>query len=334
MEDSVVNIGITLTAPFWYFEGEIVRCWVPLDPSEYGQCELKVCEVFRRVITHIYGGVLILVSLPVAVLGHGLMELGMYLGASDIQSSSGLQSERVNNKPKILHLNTCMFPGSLPIHFGGMSPASFRIPELVGWILQQDADIVMLGEVGDLAAGKIEKRLKNYYTHFYTKIGMKPFGMGASLFIASRLPCDQIDFTEYSVRADGSQKFMKRGFVTMDLGEMVLFYTHLHPGGGDKDDQMREAQLTEIRGAMDQVSNEKKVMLAGDLNIDYRKSDFLVRHNFTWIGDKREGESRLGELSDYILSGSGKVDAFAVSYIELNGLSDHPGVLVAPCQRV
>ncbi len=331
MADQVVNAGISLTAPFWFFEDQLVRCYVPLDPSEYGQCENKVCEVFRRVIVHSYGVPLIICAVPVALIGHVLMELGRCLGASEIQHLVGTLPEKAVEAPKILHLNTCMFPGSLSLHFGGMSPASSRVEALVEWIVDQDADIVMLSEVCDLIAGKLEEALSKYYAHFYSKIGVKPFGMGASLFVASRIPPKRMEFTEFAVRAEGIQKHMKRGFVKIELADMVLFFTHLHPDDAKEDEEMREAQFKEIKQAIEVVPGGKTVFLVGDLNTDYRQNNFLERHELTWISPVEGEDVEEGEFKDYILSGSGKVDDFVVSYLGTKGLSDHPGVLVAPC---
>lgn len=70
-------------------------------------------------------------ALPFAFLGMGLTGLGNMMKSCGYRYLKGDYQEEFSSKPKIFHLKACMFPGTLPRSFGGVTPANDRFDRLV-----------------------------------------------------------------------------------------------------------------------------------------------------------------------------------------------------------
>lgn len=185
--NALVNLGISCTTPFWKAQEILDRCYLPLLPGEYGQQEQCIAEIAYRIFSHIYAIPLGIASFPAAVLGHITVCIGNHLKKENYQYVS-IRENPEGSVQKVFHLNACMLPGSLPMKFGGVLPASDRVEKLCNLILQEQSDLVLLSEINAAAADNIKEKLETDYSHFCLKIGMLPFGFESGLFIASKTP--------------------------------------------------------------------------------------------------------------------------------------------------
>lgn len=341
---SVKELGSDMTAPFWAMEEVVGRLFLPFHPGEYGQCENRVLEIFHRIFQAAYSVPLAFLALPFAIAGHLMLFTGEIFGAQNVRYTKGLGPENRAEAAKILHLNACMMQGSLPLRFGGVMPALHRIEDLKNLITEQDPDIVLLCEIGDVVAPKIAGALNEDYASFYSKMGSAAFGMSSGLFVASKIPFLQSSFTPFNTLGSGAQSFFHRGFFQIELEDKVILYTHLQPGHEESDREVQQAQFAQLNEAMDAI--EKPIMLIGDLNVDiHRDYNFIAENRYKWIDpanrDVTESctdnlENKLqndpletrGWLFDYALTK--EIDG-TVNYIDTYNsetpLSDHKAIL-------
>ncbi len=187
---------------------------------------------------------------------------------------------------KILHANVCMLPGGLPSSFGSMSPAKERVDNLVQFIKSQNAEIIAFSEVSRTISSLLFNRLKDEYKLFFTDIGLKPFGMEAGLFIASKVPVKEASFNIFKASDKGGQKMYKRGYFTFETKDHYFIYTHLSPNSK----QVRTDQLKEIQNVIESLKN-KSVILFGDLNVEKKTPDTSDYQALTQLGLHDPGDT-------------------------------------------
>ena len=219
-----------------------------------------------------------------------------------------------------------MLPGGLPSSFGSMSPAKERVDDLAKFIKSQGAQIIAFAEVSRTISPTLVNQLKDEYKLFFTDIGLKPFGMEAGLFIASKVPIKEASFNIFKVRDEGGQKMYRRGYFTFETNDHYFIYTHLSPNS----EQVRTAQLKEIQNVIEGLKN-KSVILFGDLNVEKKTPDTLDYQALTQLGLHDPGDTTFActengkeECIDYFLMQQNNVD-ITVHSVEF---SDHKALTV------
>lgn len=264
-----INTSYTCMKPFWFAQEHIIRCILPLKPGQYGQCESKTMEVFRRVMVMIVATPLCLLGIPLYLVGHCSLMIARAFAKIDYQHfyNASLQKPSVD-KIKLLSLNACMMSGGLPLVFGGMLPMRYRLERLTNMIKEQSPDIVFLSEIDPCEAPKLKAQLEKKYAHIFMRIGMRSFGQEAGFFLAINQKIEGIpQFIDFNAKSIGFQRTIRKGFIPCELEKCILVFTHLEPGESKKSSEVREKQLLEIKDHMQKQT--KPCVLAGDLNIDW-----------------------------------------------------------------
>ena len=229
---------------------------------------------------------------------------------------------------KVMHFNACMFPGSLPYHFGGLTPATERMDKLFGKIESEKPDILFLSEFGSVFSGELYERLKENYKHFFVNIGMNALGLDASMAVVSKVPIfGRPEFIPTKIKAEGEQELIYRGYFIVETEKCNYLYAHLHPKETEKAKEIRKGQLDEIREITSQ--GEKPWVILGDLNIDRNKDEYETMSDFNdYLGKEtitcEEGETK--ESIDYVLTRDGRLKITVDVKPDLT-LSDHSAVI-------
>jgi endonuclease/exonuclease/phosphatase family metal-dependent hydrolase len=330
--DFFSDLSFHLMRSYWLAQEYLSRCYLPLIQGEYGQKDHLVSEVVWRAATHLWALPLLIISVPLLVIGNALFLSARMYSQLDYQTYQSDKKPTVpTSKISLFHLNACMMQGQLPLLFGGMTPATWRVKELCDQIKSLSPDVVMLSEVNGCIAPRIIDHLKEEYSYFYYRIGanyhfkmsFNPFGHDSNLFIAMKGdPLAEPSFISFMQQGPGKQLLFNRGYFRLDVGSFVLYFTHLHPANSPIDQTIRRTQILETELS---ISKEyKPVILMGDLNIDYLHYRDEYEEAITLLGLKpigvipshdqktytksfdlqREGKplQELYEFDDYILS--------------------------------
>ena len=206
----------------------------------------------------------------------------------------------------LLSWNVCFIGGGYSITNGGVVPWTQRIDGVAQAIVERDADVICLYETFDTASAfALHERLKNHYAHFYFNIGPKAVGISSGIFVASKFPIENPEFTPFTEKAlVGRTKNAEKGVFAFDLPVARIYATHMqHSEECDfptleevvARDMEMEIILKEIEK---QYDHHLITLLTGDWNLDdaeYENShwqgrfDRGVRHfngESTWGGDK------------------------------------------------
>jgi endonuclease/exonuclease/phosphatase family metal-dependent hydrolase len=196
----------------------------------------------------------------------------------------------------VLTLNTCFMPGNYPFLFGGVyMPWQKRVSLLGEKLRSVNADVVCLQEIfAEETTYALFEELKDTYTYFYGAIGPRflgfsfdTFGFPSGLFIASKYPIENPQFTLFSV-AGFPMNYGCFDFVVKNGDTSIghVYTTHLQPLDYEEFDQIRASQLNQILEKMesDLAKDENVPMfLCGDLNVPYgsdEPSEALIRGHF------------------------------------------------------
>ncbi len=296
--DWVSNTSFVLMRSYWLAQENLSRCYLPLIEGEYGQKDDLFHEILWRICTHLWALPLLMVSLPLLIIGNALFLTVRIFSPLDFQTYENLDAPYHPPSETItfFHLNACMMQGQLPVLFGGMTPATWRVENLTQKIKELDSDVVVLCEVNGCVASTLLDQLKDRYRHFYYrpganyhfKMSFNPFGHDSNLFIASKItPAKPPKFVPFLQQGYGKQLLIKRGYFQLDLGPIVLFFTHLHPLYLHIDQTIRKAQLHEAESAM--LLEYKPTLLIGDLNIDYLHNSQEFEETVSSLGLKPVG---------------------------------------------
>lgn len=222
---------------------------------------------------------------------------------------------------KVMHLNACMFPGSLPYHFGKQFPATERLEKLEKKIQSEGPHLFFLCEMGQQFSIDLYDRLKDNYHLFVVNVGGS-----TDLCFASKIDIETVQFVQSQIPRIGDQKLMNRGYLVVEMKDFKIVYTHLHPQDSEEAQEVRKRQI--IDEVLPLMESEKPALLVGDLNIDRNKNEYqLIQQHFTDLNDKtitcQEGEET--ESVDYILTLEGETRlTLPVPKIDLDlTLSDH-----------
>ena len=191
-----------------------------------------------------------------------------------------------NQDLSIMTLNTCFIPDEFPYLFGGaILPWQERIKPLSRAIKFQSPDLVCLQEVfsEDTFYALLEE-LSGEYKYFYGLIGprflglsFQSVGMPSGLFVASKLPIIQAQFTPY--RHTGYA--MNQGFFDfiVDKAELSahIYVTHMQSLNDKKFVKVRTQQTRQIIDKIhkDAATDNPSVahILCGDLNIPFGEGE-------------------------------------------------------------
>ncbi len=270
---NITRFATLCQVPFWSTHEMLTRVAMPLKPGTYGQCKSKTLEVFKRIFMMCGAITLSVISIPLYLINSILTAIGNRLNSRHYNYLRG-KAEPISiiDKEKVLHLNVCMMSGGLPIPYGGVMPARFRIKDLTNFIKDQNPNILFLSEMSRMTSYRISKLLKDQFHHFFVDIGPNSIGIESGLMVAYRGRLERMpEFNFFKTRGYGGQWFTKRGFFQLETPLANYFFTHLHPHASAKDREVREKQIQEIETKMDQVKNGKPCYLIGDLNIDRYK---------------------------------------------------------------
>lgn len=148
-----------------------------------------------------------------------------------------------------------------------------RVDSISNYLLESDADIIILQEVFHRRASKaLRAKLRATYPN-QTKRGPKTlFGVPSGVVILSKeyLPFRKTRHVSFK-HAAGSDQFARKGFVRARIKyrrhRIDLIGTHLQAGGGIKRNRIRMWQLNHIKNEVDQSDTSIQIY-AGDFNID------------------------------------------------------------------
>lgn len=184
----------------------------------------------------------------------------------------------------MLSWNICCVPAGYSITDGGVTPWPERIHLVTQAIREQDADVVCLYEIMDFDAGsRLFEELKDQYAHFYFNIGAQALGPSSGIFVASKYPVTDPQFTRFPVETlVGRTKHAAKGVFSFNIPNVRIFATHTQhseeparPTGEEK--LGRAAQLGLIAQEMRLVEVGKTAILTGDFNLDseeYEQSEW------------------------------------------------------------
>jgi exonuclease III len=183
---------------------------------------------------------------------------------SILKGNSNVLSSK-DNLLKIFNLNTCMLWGGIPVIFGGVCPARYRIEHLTTLIMSSLPDVLVLQEMSRSAADVLWNRIKDHYGYAITSVSPQPLIMlDAGLFVASRKPISDIVYIDLKTNA-----LMRRALLGIELPNSWILATHLSSGYEDEDVLVRRQQVATIKVAIEGLKkkSDKPVFLIGDLNI-------------------------------------------------------------------
>jgi exonuclease III len=211
----------------------------------------------------------------------------------------------------LLSWNVCFVGGGYSITNGGVSPWSQRIDGVVEAIRAQDADVVCLYETFDTrSAFELHNRLKDQYAHFYFNIGPKAVGVSSGIFVASKFPIENPQFTPFTDAAlVGRTKNAEKGVFSFDLKDGESSFARIHATHMQHSEECDsptpeeiEARDLEMEIILKQIEQQYDhhliTLLAGDWNLDdveYENSSWKnhfdrgERHfngEYTWGGDQ------------------------------------------------
>ena len=264
--DTCIACANHLQRPFWHFEKNAhYYLFNPLDAPSLA----KMAAVAKRAIYGLFhlGG--LLVTAPLAIVAFPLKGLAHHFRNKEFTYWKGKGVEVLSPfSHKVLHLNTCMFPGSLPFTFGGMRGATERLDQLEELVRKADPDFFFLCESSATLSSKLYQLFADSYAHFLVNIGPSACGMDASMTVISRIPLLHAQFFSSNISAEKEQKLSYRGYFLVETETLCYLYVHLHPKDTKRSQEIRSEQLDEIADILRTHTNEKPFVLLGDFNID------------------------------------------------------------------
>ena len=268
LSNSLDRLVFKLNLPFHYSTEILIRNFTPITSdrlSVFGNHQYLAIELAKRV----FQCTLVVLAFPVSI--------SLFLTASIIDSfntknrsfsilkgNSNVLSSK-DNLLKIFNLNTCMLWGGIPVIFGGVCPARYRIEHLTTLIMSSLPDVLVLQEMSRSAADVLWNRIKDHYGYAITSVSPQPLIMlDAGLFVASRKPISDIVYIDLKTNA-----LMRRALLGIELPNSWILATHLSSGYEDEDVLVRRQQVATIKVAIEGLKkkSDKPVFLIGDLNI-------------------------------------------------------------------
>jgi endonuclease/exonuclease/phosphatase family metal-dependent hydrolase len=221
---------------------------------------------------------------------------------------------------KILSWNIYMIPKPI------LWTNQFDRAEVIGDILAgEDQDVIFFQEAFSAGARKrIWNRLKETHPYESGTFKKKKFltVLNSGLWVVSKYPITVLDhiYFEKSMHTD---KFATKGSLMVEVQlpdrKVQIAGTHTQAWQGDEEDKVRYAQLTQMRGMMDEFREEGvDQVVVGDINFDDYRPDYaeginniLGTHGIELSGPIRFSAGELtnshrtakdhAELLDYVL---------------------------------
>lgn len=250
--------------PFWYFAQNVHR--YAANPLHEDSLTDSVAKRFLSGGAHAIGASL---GAFLALAGFALKGLSNRFHSREFTYWEGLGEEVCPERPKVLHLNACMFPGGLPYAFGGVRTAGERMEQLKAFVESINPDIFFLCEFSQTLSGKLFESFQESYRHFLVNVGSNAKGMDASMTVVSREPIvNEPKFFPSKIEAEEEQKSSYRGFFHVETEKVHYLYVHLHPKETNRAKEIRLEQLAEIRKITEEFANGKVWVVLGDINIE------------------------------------------------------------------
>ena len=250
--------------PFWYFAQNVHR--YAANPLHEDSLTDSVAKRIFRGGAHALGASL---GAFLALAGFALKGLSNSFHSREFTYWEGQGEEASPERPKVLHLNACMFPGGLPYAFGGVRTAGERMEQLKAFVESINPDIFFLCEFSQTLSGKLFESFQEGYRHFLVNVGSNAKGMDASMTVVSREPIvNKPKFFPSKIKAEGEQKSSYRGFFHVETEKVNYIYVHLHPKETDRAKEIRLEQLAEIKKITEDSASGKVWVVLGDINIE------------------------------------------------------------------
>ena len=191
------------------------------------------------------------------------------------------KSISVGNRLTVFTANVLCFPDNFSYFFGGVSPWPSRIDTLAKKIISTNADIICLQEIWDKEVARaLIDLLKDKYFYFiydagnqYGTLSPEEIGFNSGLFVASRIPLENITFTPFAhikpIKA-GVKRGAIRAQFTAGNAKWTLVTTHLQNGTDDEAAQIRKGQFDQCVSLLGQ----DKGFILGDFNINAFSDEF------------------------------------------------------------
>lgn len=255
------------------------RLVAPLDPNKFDNAHtIKEIAIRTMIVLGLVSSFFFAASfifMGAVVLGAGsklFRALGFYFQKDGFTHIQGSAPEKilVNGEAKVMTWNIRGHGGGLHYSEGGVIHWQSRIDRIVENILEEEADVIVLQEVFDVALVEaLFRKLEGSYCHFYTHLGSATWDHDSGRMVIAR--CAVHDFTNTDfVECDNKS----RGFETLEIKMSPdaeapcarIIGTQLTPGRNNG--EVRMAQVAQI---IDTLASEKLVMptlFVGSLNMD------------------------------------------------------------------
>jgi exonuclease III len=268
LSNSLDRLVFKLNLPFHYSTEILIRNFTPITSdrlSMFGNHQYWAIELAKRV----FQCTLVVLAFPVSISLFLTASIIDFLNTKNrsfsiLKGNSNVLSSK-DNLLKIFNLNTCMLWGGIPMIFGGVCPARYRIEHLTTLIMSSLPDVLVLQEMSRSAADVLWNRIKDHYGYAITSVSPQPLIMlDAGLFVASRKPISDIVYIDLKTNA-----LMRRALLGIELPNSWILATHLSSGYEDEDVLVRRQQVATIKVAIEGLKkkSDKPVFLIGDLNI-------------------------------------------------------------------
>lgn len=335
---------------------------IPLDRVGAGShynCSNKLAEIAKRTVR--LGTTILLTPITlVAALSAGVLQIvGNAVSPHPYYYMRGGADPSNEDRVSLLTLNTCMFWGSLPMLFGGVSPAEQRV-KLIAELIKRINPTVFVGQEVSFRAGlALAKELKQTYTHIFLNIAPNPWRLESCLFLAMRGNLAAIPY----FKAFPNQNGIRRGWFCCTTERFTVMTTHLTPGKEQSSKQMRHTQRVRISHDVVQHlrQSSKPLFLLGDLNcvpqenpVEFISLLFWDEYDETklddnatctneltrWMRGKKNIQEDPYESIDYALVTKSSLSSSSVIVLQVNkvetfdlerpekALSDHHGLLL------
>jgi len=349
--------GLFLAKPLHIASGPVIRVYAtPIRPGKEGNFSSYLLEAVWRIFISIFCVVTAPLTISLALVGAGLEKAGDLIKQVPYTHLQGIAKEKQEDgKYRLMTLNACMLWGGLPIPLGGMRPPSTRMEKMAEKIREEDPDVLVMQEMAFDSAHQLYGKLKDKYTHFFTRIGPNPPLMESGLLVASKYPVLNAGFIPFP-----NQLGIKRGAFWIETPKCFVFTTHLEFGHRKEGANERDKQLELIWNKMKDLKEKKPCFLMGDFNMDQKSyaaigmplkfhDPYLKKHstiteatstctnviNAYICGDKPPDKP--WELDDYALLAKGPHDRFKLDtqLVQMydndkpyEALTDHRGLIL------
>lgn len=217
----------------------------------------------------------------------------------------------VGNRLTVLTANVLCFPENFTYFFGGVSPWPARIDALAKKFMSTNADIICLQEVWDKEVARaLIDLLKGKYSYFiydagnqYGTLSPEEIGFNSGLFVASRIPLENITFTPFA-HMKPIKGGVKRGAIRAEFtagnAKWTLVTTHLQNGTDEDAAQIRKGQFDHCS----ELLGLDKGFILGDFNInafseEFKNSTLSKEFSIPYLNHKSSVTKETATATDY-----------------------------------